>query len=355
MGPETNECKLLCIGAGASFGARINFKNRPPVGDGLLSYLSNQLSKVITNPDLALHQYQSIFDDSELKTVDRFFKSALARNLTYEEAVTALLQEEDSLNTLVAINRFLAFAFNSDNHQANFRPEEFSFGQDLYSDLVAKLDLDPSWIVMSLNYETLFEQALVRANRPFHYSRMALGAYRKDPAIPSVEIFKIHGSITWFGTQDHSVPREEDIHKKKWSVLDWNKKHNRPVHKSVDYYSTFFDQVLYELVLGNRVPIMAHFASGKYTFGDLDKLEQVRENCIQKLKAVRQAYIVGIRAPKEGDDPTLEELLTRLNERVISTNYINPSIDDCAEVRRRFPNFRILRMGLSEWLDQIGK
>ncbi len=347
--------KVLLIGAGASYGARLkNFEAPPPLGNQLLQYLISKLSLCQQNAERTLYQYQRIFRKEDLKKISDCLLDAQANNLTYEQMIDRTVADSSNLKLLDLINRFLSFCFSYGGKNGGLHSPEFELKEDLYFTLINKLNLDSSWKIISLNYDTFFEYNLQLSGKSFHYSGMTLGSYRMEPGLPdSIEIFKPHGSINWFGVKDQVSHSLEQARSRPNSILTWNEEAQRASHQSVGYYACMFQDVLSYLAHDTMaIPIMAHFGKDKYSFWDMDKLQNVRRICIDVMKNADSAIVLGVHFPTKDDDRIVHDLFSRCN-KVKDSVYINPSARECDNVATSLPNIQTIQLDMEGWLSKL--
>jgi hypothetical protein len=304
------------------------------------------------NPSILKFQYLDIFDAKDLDCVFDFLNKSKVNNLSYEKAIEILLETSGSSYALTALNRFLAFTFSYGDSTGGLKSSEFENRSDLYTELINKLSINNRWNIVSLNYDVLFEQALKRHHPnaiPFNYEGIPLGSHSIEKS--SLKIFKIHGSINWFGTQDQPVHSEEQAKSKKWTSLEWNFKHKKASIESVSCYTTELEQVLYELAPLRKVPIMAHYTASKFTNVNIKKLEFVRDKCLESLDSLSEVYIVGVKPPTQNDDEFLFTVFKKINKNAKQIIFVNNSETDCQIAKTVFfPKGKYFCNSLLEWV-----
>jgi hypothetical protein len=195
---------VVILGAGASYGARE--RPAPPLGKDLLAYLERYLhfieeEAVRNNSGLPFRQ------GGELGKLRRLLDKANEQGWTYERLVDHEVARYNPYNEdLSLLNRLLVAAFSPPS--ASYNPpiqcldQAFSDRQDLYDDFLSQLKAKgfisecPTFI--TLNYDTLLEQAIGRTGGAFDY--LLPGTSRKG----GHALLKIHGSINWWGIFDLS-------------------------------------------------------------------------------------------------------------------------------------------------------
>jgi len=225
--------RVLVLGAGASLGARAGLGVRtndeplPPLGRGLARYLLRWLSA--NDPARKLRPFMDGFHYPPSATCPHYTGKELWGNELLDEVRSALVkvaeQDEgdyagpatpfevlmDAWSTsednehLRVVQRLLVYAMNFGYGCA------FAKSRDRYDDLLAWFQ--PTMVV-TVNYDTLVEEALLRRSLRYSYPGL-LGP--RDPAGPSIEIvsspeggeivpiFKLHGSVNWMSIYAFAV------------------------------------------------------------------------------------------------------------------------------------------------------
>lgn len=341
---------ILIIGAGASFGARINESevSRPPLGDKLLKYL---LCKIDLN-DLAkkgiIYGHQPILKAAKVNSLKNFLQDAHSQGKTYEWAVSELVNDSGMnlpLDFLGNLNRLLAVIFSFGDDKGGIRSSGFQPKIDLYDELCKKIDLGQNWTVISFNYDTLFESAALRNGLGPYYPGIEVGDF--NGSLQKLAILKPHGSINWFRVADqHGTSETTSI------VLDHD--YDLPTHESRGIRAFRPENVLFQLSeCQDSAPIMAQYAEGKYTFQELKKLKKIRENCLKEVQQTNHVYILGVRLAEIGDDLVVSKIFDLCRQKADNMHYINPSSDDCKKVRNICSNARFIEKGFSDWLRQL--
>lgn len=334
---------LLLIGAGASYGARINLdrRNTPPLGKDLTSFLEKKISFSLINKEVRSYRGNIIFSVFQLLQLKYFYTCALVNHLTYEKAVSNLIEKADPryMRLLDLLNRFIVFSFSSGNKFGGLFSTAFEPRRDLYSDLICKLNISPTeWVVVSLNYDSLFEQALISANKPFEYVGIKAGNHYESGAADAIKIFKIHGSINWYGDIRGSgrLTKSDEL--------------PYPVYEDETIYCCKPAQELDEIRHSDKHPLMAHYEPKKGTFRNFQKLQSIREKCLEAATKCSAATIIGMTLPSRDDDKTVYCLVNRIAQSAKTIEYVSPSKEDCDKMQKMFPHIKCSQETLAQWL-----
>jgi hypothetical protein len=347
--------KILFIGAGASKGARESLGEKsPPLGNHLINFLHETIQNnqsVLTDLFPRPRYYEHAFE----RMVD-FIRSNIGRN--YEQALDGVIRaqsREGDLYSLVhELNRLISFSMRSsypdflrglcipviEPHPA------FANSEDLYDKLVCE-KLKESWTIISLNYDILIEEALLRIGRIFWYPFIRFGHYVDSlGAAGAIEILKPHGSINWFPVACHQIgynsvppPSKVEIAEATSSLLSINYEGDS-VQQNV--LIPLFWQYYYS-------PIMAHYCHGKPVTSNPKLISTIRAACFERIESASEATIIGVSPVQEDDDSVAFGIFERLKGRRV--NYINPSAQDCNKIRRNY-GFNTIQQTLSEWLSE---
>ena len=201
--------RILFIGAGASYGARLNQTKQPPLGTQLCQWLR------VVSPRF-LKEIGLIDLHSEIQVaIDLLNKHPNEDN--YEVLMSRL--DRDDRATL---NRLLLITFSDISERRKYGDlssfdEGFRNQQDTYDRLLNTLNFkDKSWSVVSLNYDLLFEEAMRRNSISFFYPHFRFNYKEDQSGLPGVKIYKPHGSINFFTHGDykisHGEPSSSDDH-----------------------------------------------------------------------------------------------------------------------------------------------
>jgi hypothetical protein len=350
---------LLIIGAGASRGAR---EPSPPDGNQLLSVLAGTVDRLRKAEPRSALNYDEVFasrgwsciyfSEGEIELVGQFLSKAMATQKGYEAAIAEVLANdaEAGKGLLLLLNRLIAFTFCFNERGMGPLVEGFRPGADRYDQLVDHLDLDASWMVISLNYDLLFEQALRRKAVPYYYSELKIDAEANRSGVP---IFKIHGSVNWFPCPTHTIsghnPTPDQV-RRATTRMTWDEANRRYSIDFPDVFSSAYRLIYQELVREEellRSPIMAHYGPRKPVDVNFPFIDGVRKSCLKHLSMVDRAVIVGVRPVTGEDDPALLRIFEMLNGKDVI--YVNPSGADCTSVSSSF-GFTCVQQSFSEWL-----
>ncbi|MFN0062067.1 MAG: SIR2 family protein [Myxococcaceae bacterium] len=295
----------------------------------------------------------SAFTGNETRLLCSFLGRARQTCDGYEKALDAVLAEEgDVTELLFALNRLITFTFNEGTEVHEACPE-FSEYPDGYDELVGRVGFGPDWMVISFNYDTLFEQALRRAGVSFLYPGVEFGEPGKE-RLGAMRVYKPHGSCNWF-----HVPNDEFVY--------GNAKATVPTGTNVTGYSVEgrvpsvnfraasadWGQMIFERLsrLAPGDPIMAHYCSDKAsTLNHATTIVDGRASCLEDMKAVREAIVVGVCLPAAESDAALTAILKAL-PRGQATNYVNPDPGDAEEAKRYA--FKVTCWSFRRWVESL--
>lgn len=330
--------KVLFLGAGASLGARFDHSVGPPLGAKLCEWLRINCNLWKINPSLI--EYHGII--SRVLTI--LEKHAAIDNF---EVLLEKVSDDERLD----LQSVIVFSFIDLRYLDATLDFGFKTQYDHYDSLISKLELGKSfkdWIVVSLNYDVLFEQALERAGIPFQFFNFKTNLEYKS----SLNIFKPHGSINFavkpdvrmsYGekTQDET-PLEPTTHTEG--------KNGRifaqfPHKKAVKVES----QSIHNIVrpIATWYPMMANYIEGKEPEFNITDLECIRESIIAQLAQVEEIYVVGVKPVPRRDDAIVDEILNAGYEKF---TYIGKDSEDIKQIQRLQPKAIVYRNGLYSFL-----
>ena len=350
--------RVLFIGAGASFGARdelSEFGSSPPLGEELLGYIRACLPAFTT-----WKAEEGGPDEEEDKRLRRFFaRQRCRRNRHYECAIDEWLKCKPRHDRLLyALNRLLAFSIHPPQDQRCPGQEPFQYGKDRYDDLVQHLGIDPSWRIISLNYDALFEEALGRTGRSYWYPGLTDGDHggiaRPDNSVP---IYKPHGSCNWFPggnaldishmeNPDAPVP-DEDLDGNMLHACDSGHPHIQGTSTGKTQDVSRGDFRTYLSSGGGEDPIMAHYCASKVAPLNGDTLTRIREDCVAGLGHIEHAVVIGVRLVPQDDDPVVDGIFNQFSR--CPTEYVCGNPDEARPVEGQY-GFRPHTHGLQESL-----
>lgn len=334
--------KILFIGAGASFGARLKHQFQPPLGKDLLAFLRNYtkgIGELRNGGNAEILQSQPILIEA-LETLD-----AHPTESNFEKLLPQLKREErESIHRSVQI-LFSDLSGEGSNIDLGFRTQK-----DLYDALIVKCNFkEEPWVIISLNYDVLFEEALHRAGIEFHYPHIHFGI---DPETrKGLAIYKPHGSINFFAQSDHQVgygapPKEPG---RPITFTKNSKGELCPQFPIVYAGLEGAKNVLYRAFGNLTYPILANYTFGKEVdFNEL-ALEQIRSEALSICLPENELLVIGVNPFLQvGDDPFCEKLFQR---EFKSVTYVDVSAESAEAFQKHFPEAKILLTGLSGYVN----
>lgn len=334
--------RILFIGAGASLGARTGHSRQPPLGQQLCDWLREQIP-ILQKEICLLDIHQKISRGSEILE-----KYSVTKNFEY---LVSLLEPDDR----IALQRLLQICFSDLTKKRRTGIDlGFRSAPDKYDDLIGKLDFRScDWIVISLNYDLLFEEALKRKNITFKYSQFPFILGQDQSKEPDVWIYKPHGSINFFARSDHRIfyhePTTEDDRGQSTEYdFDEDGNTNR-------VYPIFFAEMPGLENTSTRTdssniifPVMANYTSGKKSDVNLRTLELVRQSALAISKKSGEIIVIGVKPIAEpADDNFVHKLLSM---PVTKYTYITKDESDAEAIRSTHNNALIYPEGLDEFL-----
>jgi hypothetical protein len=322
------ERKLVVIlGAGASHGAREH--PAPPLGKDLLDYLERYLHFI---------EEEAVRNDSglpfreggELGKLRHLLNNANERRWTYEHLVDHEVGKGHPHNeNLSLLNRLLVAAFSppsaSYNPPIRWLDQAFFDRQDLYDEFLSHLKAkgfsSEGLTFITLNYDTLLEQAIRRTGGAFDY--LLPGMPRKRGHV----FLKIHGSINWCGKFDLSRTSLEGSDVPVDLAFVGQGRRYKNIQIEEDPYEACISADAGE-------PIIAHYAQGKPAYVNAETLAGVRKEAISECSAATEALIIGVHPPLSSqEDETLWQMIECLIGRQVPTRYVGrpPDTDTVAE------------------------
>jgi hypothetical protein len=344
---------VLFIGAGASLGARAGIAPPPPVGTKLIAYLERCFPTFKVWKQNPIPYGGGGGDADEDARLETFFAEQRQRdNQNYEAAINEMMRkDDDNLQPLLfALNRLLAFSFSHGNNNQCHR--EFLPLEDRYDLLIRRLGVDSGWRIISLNYDTLFEDALERQALKYVYPGLTMGVHPASGSwADAVPVYKVHGSCNWFvpGSAEASYgTAQPPFNPRKVNHGDFFDEAGLVGVSIADTYDVKTSGVCGQLSsIGPKHPVMAHFCKYKPALLNYRALAQIRRECLVGLKNLERAAVIGVRPVKAEDDTAVTDILERLPGAC--TECINPSEEDARVMRERY-GFEIKRWTLEEWL-----
>lgn len=304
---------ILFIGAGASFGARVHQTEKPPLGLDLVQWLRNKSSALLEKPKMV-----DLF--STITTAKGILEAHPSEN-NFEHLVSHLQRDKR-----LSVQRLLQICF------CDLSRRELDLGfnnsADYYDDLIQKLNIQPDeWNIISLNYDRLFEEALVRNGLAVVYPHFPFSLGQSHLTQEGIRIYKPHGSINFFAQPDHrfsygNTPPEPG------AATRIKFRENGEVCPN---YPTIFagmdgtENVLTRARSGAITqPVMANYTVGKDTDVNELTLKQVRDEALSLCSGAR-IVVIGVRPILDHtDDPFVTAVL---NSKFTEFSYVSKSSD----------------------------
>ncbi len=342
---NSNFKKILFIGAGASFGARESFSIKPPLGPELLQWLKLK-SKLLENKSSMIGQHSTILEAKNI--LDS------SKTLTDYEQFVASLKREDRIK----LHRLIQIMFTDLNSACPEIDLGFKEAIDLYDNLINQLKIDDTWILISLNYDILLEQAFDRSGIQYLYPCFPFTQEQDHYSQPGIRIYKPHGSINFFGQANHQMRYGKDAKFDDYDDLTptkFNFKKNGEISANFptvyagmkgpkNVYTRASDSLCH--------PVMANYTKGKD--GDIndDTLEKIRKECIDICKQANEIIIIGVRPILDrADDPVVSEILSL---KYTSLTYVvKDTTASLQEIKSIHPEASLYFEGLKNYLQSI--
>lgn len=340
--------KILFIGAGASRGAREDCVQRPPLGDDLLSWLRTQVSVLLSEIFL-----------NDLHSTLREGADVLKKHLdqdNYEILVSTL-----DRNDRIALQRLLQVCF-SDLADKKKTDTDLGFRSmaDGYDALIYELDIGSgNWVIFSLNYDLLFEEALWRKNIAFQYQHFPFAVGQDQSREPGVRIYKPHGSINFFAQPDDiHVSYGEEIPESDWrQPLEFSFDENG--NPTPEYPTVFAGMKGTANVLTRanswslEKPVMANYMKGKRPDANLRTLELVRKDALAIAYEADEIVVIGVKPVVSFEEDHFTYDLLQLN--IPNLIYVTKDAADGQAVKTIHPHAEIHWNGLSKFLESTKK
>ncbi len=336
--------KILFIGAGASRGARSN--PSPPLGPELLGFCRRNTALLKSKWGAA--QYVRIFSKAE-----EIF-GLFPRIEDYEELLSLLsgADKTTSLSDRSILHRSLCLLFSD---LSSISPQidvdlGFRMKRDLYVELIEKINLAADeWVVISLNYDLLFEQALEARKVKFFYPHFSttLGA---QPAQEGVAIYKPHGSVNFFSKSGARSSFGEVTRDFSDGVTTFRRNSNDELCvEHPDVFSIGCSPVNVASYAVNDLcfPVMANFTYGKEADFNESNLLRVREEAISQCVRASDCLIVGVNPifdPKH--DPFCAAFFAQSFECIQYVTKGTGSSSGIEDIKKIWPTAKILQDGL---------
>jgi len=258
----------------------------------------------------------------------------------------------------ISLQRLIMISFADLTRRRDMRSSlDFGFRsrEDEYDKLVTVLKIEPdSWSIISLNYDILLEEALVRANIPFFYHRFPFGFRQDQSTEVGVRIYKPHGSINFFAHGDYKIyhhePTPEDdrgLPTKFNQANDGTLVPNYPICMA----STVPDveSILHSANGGNiHQPVMASYTKGKPVHANDLALEAVRKDALDLCGRAEEILIIGVKPVLENSDDAFVASLFSMP--FANVEYVSKSSQDCLVIKELYKTAVLYSQGLIEFL-----
>ncbi|HZL18350.1 MAG TPA: hypothetical protein VFG23_11450 [Polyangia bacterium] len=349
---------LLLLGAGASFGARVALgpDPLPPLGHELAAYILRWLDVNDPSNVVGRGAWKQHFPEIKdaLTTVANQKTYTSASTQPFEKLMDRWSRSNDHHRICLRICQKLIACSMAGGQLCGFSEQA-----DRLDDLLA---LEKPAAVVTVNYDTLFEEAVQR--RSLRYTYIGIPGIHSDVYVSPggggtpIPIFKIHGSINWLQARGGAGgPNFEE------SLRLAEERQDRTVRSA---HIPDASQSFATTVASNRPellkalddfspsggPVVAVYGPGKPFMSNPEHVERHRAACLDRLRstAINRVVVIGIRPVCKADDPTLHGLIDELNARAVEKVYVSPSAEDCEEFRLR--GFSAERATLAEFLER---
>ncbi len=363
--------RVLVLGAGASLGARAGLGVRtndeplPPLGRGLARYLlrwlrANDLSRKL-RPVMVEYRHWSvpsrcphfsgrrIWESKELGAVRLALREVAEReresgsSVPFEGLMDAWSTSGRDQRRIELAQTLLSYSMTVGFGCA------FAESCDRLDDLVAMVR--PT-IVVTVNYDTLTEEALLRAGLRITYPRLpgprASGAEEGDYVSSYgpgdlVPVFKLHGSINWLPISGVAVGADLATVERVSAERPTSILKSGPLVASqtwATYVPPNRGSLLFELeraLSGTGSPVAAVYGTGKNLLKNPRHVERHRAACLARLRAasIDCAVVVGLRLVSRTDDPVVADVMDLLAERAHNKLYASPDAGVYSDSERR--------------------
>lgn len=292
---------------------------------------------------------------SALRAVAEQEARCMGHKTPFEDLMDTWSETEDGRRLLEFAHRLIVYAMTVGHRCA------FTEGPDRLDRLIALVQ--PTTIV-TLNYDTLTEEALRRLG--FRYSYPDLAGPRGSKGEPPLQVstgngvvvpmFKLHGSINWVtisgATGSATLEIAEEIAR------------SRPTHivqsgpfVTAQTWATYAvegrQNLLYDLEEAPETgePVIAVYGTGKHVLENPEHVDAHREACFRHLgeaDAIDCVIAVGIRAVTADDDPVVCKAIDMLAAGARHKVCADPDPNQCTEFERR--GFISVRATLEEFV-----
>jgi hypothetical protein len=379
--PEHQRPLILVLGAGASLGAREGLAPKPPLGKNLARYLCDWLdANDRARPWLFTRDQQEFVrrrlieaakeEDKLRKAPDNEEQpepSVGNSRVPFEDLMARWFRNEDHewldikkggrrpnrhcRKLLIGTQTLLAYAFLDGKECA------FTQQQDRMDELLARR---MPTVVITLNYDLLLEEALVRARKAYTYPGVrdiggtafvsrGGGQPSTDEPIP---IFKLHGSINWLSHRSGMVSQSPAVSRATTRPVAYSFNGPFPIAQTDAIYIPPNRHSLFRTLenSSDRAVVAAIYGEGKHVVENPHDVEGHRTACWNKVSELNSAdvLVIGLRPVARPDDPPLFCLLRCLDSLQGDKVCVNSSKSDCEEFNRR--GYHTFPMSLQDWL-----
>jgi hypothetical protein len=312
---------FIVVGAGASFGAR-DADPRPPLGDQLADCLARWYAANAPNgprsvrmDDVTAVEVPSwdIYWPARVReALEQFLRDANGRG--FEKAALDFFNQHHNQLTFMGdhLNRVVGFALLTGDLCAF---PEVATG-DRYDRLLSRLKGKLAFV--SLNYDILLEEALIRAGLEWDYSGPSLSGVRKPVVGP-----KPHGSVNWL--RHISVAVGSNLPAVKAASRTMPQTTVSGPHHSVDSQCEYVPahRTVADAHRGNvvaemkhdhgHVPVIAVYAEGKPAENNYSCIAFCQNDCLATIQANPEAAVtvIGARLPTLQDDERFRTIAER--------------------------------------------
>lgn len=326
---------VLFIGAGASFGARQSptHKIAPPLGLELLRFLRANID------DLR----NEIWASRHVGAVGILEKAdGILRRQRCCESFEEYLARLDDADDRELVHRTLQIAF-SDLTEIGL-DIGFRSTTDSYDFLASVLQINPQdWIVISLNYDLLFEEALARNDISYDYPYFSF-ASGKEERKAHIRVFKPHGSINFLAHSDHNFSFGEQSADYGKPIRYYDDRHGNLRPRYPTCFAVQPGDVIHYAYQPDIHPVIANYTAGKDSDVNQPDLLDVRKKAIQVAQRAEHLLMIGVKPILDQiDDPFCAELLGLNFSRV---TYVGRDAGDGDQIRRRFAHAELHLNGL---------
>jgi hypothetical protein len=314
--------RVLLLGAGASYGARLNLAGPPngpppPRGCELAQYMLRWLrandpkraprtdpsfgQHYIGSPSCANWAGDELWEDEHLVELIRALTAVASSERAqpageatpFEILMADWTKAEDGYRLFGPAHRSLAYSMNYGYRCA------FVECPDRLDLLLAQ---EKPTIVVTVKYDTLTEEALRRRGyRTSHPGLTGIGGVEQvsNGNGPIVPVFKLHGSVNWVPVHGVGASATEEVAARTAAERPTDIAENGPYTAAVTFAtSAVFDRpsLLHDLEDGDA-PVVAVYGAGKYVIDNFRHVEGHRKACRDRLgsDSIDCVVAVGIR------------------------------------------------------------